>query len=119
MKNFPSILFSLILSTILWGEYHTCEEVLYKGPGHMIITAPSMQWSDRIPADPWILPEGTERLTTVCISLSDAFDDHSVFEYISRKPVIHLSPEYTVATHSPTFNEQPAFNNDWKGIPGT
>ncbi len=87
MKNFPSILFSLILSTVLWSEYHACEKVLHKGLGHTIITAP------------WILSEGTERLTTVCTSLSDAFGDHSVFEYISRKPVIHLSPEYTVAIH--------------------
>ncbi len=62
---------------------------------------------------------GTERFTTVHLSLSDASGDNAVFEYINGKLVIHHSPEYTVMTNSPIFDEQLALNNYWKGIPGT
>ncbi|WP_426278966.1 linear amide C-N hydrolase [Chryseobacterium sp. S-02] len=62
---------------------------------------------------------GTERFTTVHLSLSDASGDSAVFEYIGGKLIIHHSPEYTVMTNSPVFDEQLALNNYWKGIPGT
>jgi len=62
---------------------------------------------------------GTERFTTVHLSLSDASGDNAVFEYVGGKLIIHHSPEYTVMTNSPVFNEQLALNNYWKGIPGT
>lgn len=62
---------------------------------------------------------GTERFTTVHLSLSDASGDNAVFEYIGGKLIIHHSAEYTVMTNSPIFDEQLALNNYWKGIPGT
>ncbi len=62
---------------------------------------------------------GTERFTTVHLSLSDASGDNAVFEYLDGKLIIHHSPEYTVMTNSPVFDEQLALNNYWKGIPGT
>ncbi|MCE3076498.1 linear amide C-N hydrolase [Chryseobacterium gwangjuense] len=62
---------------------------------------------------------GTERFTTVHLSLSDASGDNAVFEYINGKLIIHHSPEYNVMTNSPVFDEQLALNNYWKGIPGT
>lgn len=62
---------------------------------------------------------GTERFTTVHLSLSDASGDSAVFEYLGGKLVIHHSSEYTVMTNSPVFDEQLALNNYWKGIPGT
>ncbi|WP_415328535.1 linear amide C-N hydrolase [Chryseobacterium sp. MMS23-Vi53] len=62
---------------------------------------------------------GTERFTTVHLSLSDASGDNAVFEYLGGKLIIHHSPDYTVMTNSPVFNEQLALNNYWKGIPGT
>ncbi|UMQ43706.1 linear amide C-N hydrolase [Chryseobacterium sp. Y16C] len=62
---------------------------------------------------------GTERFTTVHLSLSDASGDNAVFEYLGGKLIIHHSPEYTVMTNSPVFDEQLALNNYWKGIPGT
>lgn len=219
MKNFPSILFSFILSLGVWSEYEACTRVVYKGPENTVITARSMDWRDEIPANLWILPKGiertgevgslsekwksrygsivstswdiassdgmnekglvanllwlgesqypkfnpkgkqkgiaislwaqyfldnfatvkeaveyaqketfvivsdyipgTERFTTIHLSLSDASGDNAVFEYINGKLVIHHSPEYTVMTNSPVFNEQLALNNYWKGIPGT
>jgi len=62
---------------------------------------------------------GTERFTTVHLSLSDASGDSAVFEYIGGKLIIHHSADYTVMTNSPIFDEQLALNNYWKGIPGT
>ncbi|WEK71617.1 MAG: linear amide C-N hydrolase [Candidatus Chryseobacterium colombiense] len=62
---------------------------------------------------------GTERFTTVHLSLSDASGDNAVFEYIGGKLIIHHSAEYNVMTNSPIFDEQLALNNYWKGIPGT
>jgi choloylglycine hydrolase len=62
---------------------------------------------------------GTERFTTIHLSISDASGDNAVFEYINGKLVIHHDPSYTVMTNSPIFEEQLALNNYWKGIPGT
>lgn len=62
---------------------------------------------------------GTEKFTTVHLSISDASGDNAVFEYIGGKLIIHHAPEYTVMTNSPVFEEQLALNNYWKGIPGT
>lgn len=62
---------------------------------------------------------GTERFTTVHLSISDASGDSAVFEYINGKLVIHHSADYTVMTNSPVFDQQLALNNYWKGIPGT
>ena len=44
---------------------------------------------------------GTDRFTTVHLSLSDASGDNAVFEYIDGKLVIHHDPSYTVMTNSP------------------
>ncbi|TRZ44334.1 linear amide C-N hydrolase [Robertkochia solimangrovi] len=62
---------------------------------------------------------GTDRFTTLHLSLSDAKGDNAIFEYINGKLVIHHDPSYNVMTNSPIFNEQLAINEYWKGIPGT
>ncbi|MCY4779308.1 linear amide C-N hydrolase [Sphingobacterium sp. UT-1RO-CII-1] len=62
---------------------------------------------------------GTQKFTTLHLSLSDASGDNAIFEYIDGKLVIHHSPKYTVMTNSPTFGDQLALNNYWAGIPGT
>ncbi|MFZ4861602.1 linear amide C-N hydrolase [Sphingobacterium sp. Mn56C] len=61
---------------------------------------------------------GTDKFTTVHLSLSDATGDNAILEYINGKLVIHHSPEYTVMTNDPIFEEQLAINAYWKGIPG-
>lgn len=61
---------------------------------------------------------GTQKYTTVHLSLSDATGDNAIFEYINGKLVIHHDPSYTVMTNDPTFDEQLAINQYWKGIPG-
>lgn len=62
---------------------------------------------------------GTDKFTTLHLSISDATGDNAIFEYINGKLVIHHNPTYTVMTNSPTFDQQLAINGYWEGIPGT
>lgn len=62
---------------------------------------------------------GTDKFTTLHLSLSDASGDNAIFEYLGGKLKIHHSPTYTVMTNSPTFDQQLAINGYWDGIPGT
>lgn len=62
---------------------------------------------------------GTEKFTTLHLSISDASGDNAIFEYIDGKLKIHHDPSYTVMTNSPAFEEQLAINKYWQGIPGT
>lgn len=62
---------------------------------------------------------GTEKFTTLHLSISDASGDNAIFEYIGGKLKIHHSKSYNVMTNSPTFDQQLAINGYWEGIPGT
>ena len=62
---------------------------------------------------------GTDRFSTLHLSISDAGGDNAIFEYIDGKLVIHHDRSYNVMTNSPVFEEQLALNNYWKSIPGT
>lgn len=62
---------------------------------------------------------GTDRFTTLHLSLSDKSGDNAIFEYINGRLVVHHDPKYVVMTNSPVFDEQLALNNYWRGIPGT
>ena len=61
---------------------------------------------------------GTDKFTTVHLSISDATGDSAIFEYINGELVIHHDPSYTVMTNDPTFEEQLAITKYWKNIPG-
>lgn len=61
---------------------------------------------------------GTDKYTTVHLSLSDATGDNAIFEYIGGKLIIHHDPSYVVMTNDPTFEKQLAINEYWKSIPG-
>ena len=62
---------------------------------------------------------GTQKFTTLHLSISDAKGDNAIFEYVNGKLKIHHDSSYTVMTNSPIFEEQLAINQYWKGIPGT
>ncbi|NQU32201.1 MAG: linear amide C-N hydrolase [Bacteroidetes bacterium] len=62
---------------------------------------------------------GTDKFTTLHLSISDATGDNAIFEYIDGKLVIHHSRAYQVMTNSPVFEKQLAINTYWEGIPGT
>ncbi|WP_347069020.1 linear amide C-N hydrolase [Flavobacterium sp. WV_118_3] len=61
---------------------------------------------------------GTDKFTTLHLSISDIYGDNAIFEYINGKLIIHHDPTYTVMTNSPIFEEQLALHNYWKNIPG-
>lgn len=61
---------------------------------------------------------GTDKFTTVHLSISDATGDSAIFEYIDGELVIHHDPSYTVMTNDPPFNEQLAIDDYWRNIPG-
>lgn len=62
---------------------------------------------------------GTDKFTTVHLSLSDATGDSAILEYIDGRLVIHHDRAYQVMTNDPVFEEQLAINNYWRDIPGT
>lgn len=62
---------------------------------------------------------GSDRFTTVHLSISDASGDNAIFEYIEGKLVIHHDRAYNVMTNSPIFDQQLALNEYWKQIGGT
>jgi len=62
---------------------------------------------------------GTDKFTTVHLSLSDATGDSAIFEYIDGRLVIHHDSSYQVMTNDPTFGEQLAIKGYWERIPGT
>ena len=99
------------LAISLWAQYYLDNFATVKEAVDFSRKEPFVVVSDYIP--------GTERFTTIHLSISDASGDNAVFEYINGKLVIHHDPSYTVMTNSPVFEEQLALNNYWKGIPGT
>lgn len=61
---------------------------------------------------------GTDKFTTVHLSLSDATGDNAIFEYIGGKLVIHHNPAYVVMTNDPPYEQQLAIAKYWENIPG-
>ncbi|MCH8489279.1 MAG: linear amide C-N hydrolase [Oceanicaulis sp.] len=61
---------------------------------------------------------GTDKFTTVHLSLSDASGDSAIFEYIGGRLEIHHSRDYQVMTNDPPFAEQLAINQYWQSVPG-
>jgi penicillin V acylase-like amidase (Ntn superfamily) len=62
---------------------------------------------------------GTDKFTTVHLSLSDAKGDSAILEYIDGRLKIHHNPAYQVMTNDPVFEEQLAIKRYWEDIPGT
>lgn len=62
---------------------------------------------------------GTDKFTTVHLSISDATGDSAILEYVEGKLMIHHDPSYQVMTNDPLFEEQLAISSYWKNIPGT
>ena len=61
---------------------------------------------------------GTDKFTTVHLSLSDSSGDNAIFEYIGGKLVIHHDPSYTIMTNDPPYEQQLAIAKYWGNIPG-
>ncbi len=61
---------------------------------------------------------GTDKFTTVHLSLSDATGDNAILEYIEGKLVIHHDPSYIVMTNDPPYEQQLAIAKYWENVPG-
>lgn len=61
---------------------------------------------------------GTDKFTTVHLSLSDASGDSAIFEYIGGKLKIHHNRSYQVMTNDPPYEQQLAIKNYWDTVPG-
>ncbi len=61
---------------------------------------------------------GTDKFTTVHLSISDATGDNAILEYIGGKLIIHHHPSYTVMTNDPSYEKQLAIAKYWENIPG-
>jgi choloylglycine hydrolase len=61
---------------------------------------------------------GTDKFTTVHLSISDATGDNAILEYIQGKLVIHHDPSYIVMTNDPAYEKQLAIAKYWENIPG-
>lgn len=99
------------LSISLWAQYILDNFASVAEAVNYLKDEPFVLVSDYIP--------GTEKFTTLHLSVSDALGDNAIFEYINGKLVIHHDPSYVVMTNSPVFDQQLALNEYWKGIPGT
>ncbi|WP_415721301.1 linear amide C-N hydrolase [Photobacterium ganghwense] len=62
---------------------------------------------------------GTQKMTTVHMSISDATGDSAILEYIDGKLVIHHNPDYLVMTNDPPYPEQLAIQKYWQTISGS
>ena len=62
---------------------------------------------------------GTDRFTTLHLSLSDASGNSAILEYINGKLAIHEGRQYQVLTNDPEFPQQLAVARYWEGIGGT
>lgn len=61
---------------------------------------------------------GTDKFTTVHLSLSDATGDSAILEYIGGKLTIHHDRAHRVMTNDPPFDQQLAIKGYWENIPG-
>lgn len=61
---------------------------------------------------------GTDKYTTVHLSLSDAGGDNAIFEYVGGRLVIHHDRKHRVMTNDPVFEQQLAIARYWDRIPG-
>lgn len=63
------------------------------------------------------MPDGT-RMATLHLSVSDATGDNAIFEFIDGKLNIYHNKAYKVLTNSPTYDQQLAIADYWKGVGG-
>ncbi len=61
---------------------------------------------------------GTQKFTTVHLSISDASGDNAILEYVNGKLNIHHNRAYIVMTNDPIFDHQLAINKYWENVPG-
>lgn len=99
------------ISISLWAQYVLDNFATVDEAVNYLKDEPFVLVSDYIP--------GSEKFTTLHLSISDAHGDNAIFEYINGKLIIHHDPSYVVMTNSPVYEQQLTLDEYWKGIPGT
>lgn len=99
------------LTIAAWAQYALDNFATVKEAVEQLRQEPFVVVTDFIP--------GTNKFTTVHLSLSDATGDSAIFEYIDGRLVIHHSAAYQVMTNDPVFEQQLAIKSYWDGISAT
>jgi penicillin V acylase-like amidase (Ntn superfamily) len=99
------------ISISLWAQYVLDNFATVKEAVAALKKEEFVVVSDYIP--------GTDKFTTVHLSISDALGDSAIMEYIDGKLVIHHNSAYTVLTNDPPFEEQLAIEAYFKKLEGT
>ena len=99
------------IAVSLWAQYALDNFATVEEAVNFFKDEPFAVVSDYIP--------GTNKFTTVHLSMSDSSGDSAILEYIEGKLVIHHNRDYQVMTNDPPFEQQLAIKGYWEGIPGT
>ncbi|MGE4270966.1 MAG: linear amide C-N hydrolase [Acidithiobacillus sp.] len=99
------------LAISAWAQYFLDNFATVQEAVHSLKTHPVCLISAPIP--------GTDRFTTLHLSLSDSSGNSAILEYIDGNLVIHEGRQYQVLTNDPEYSQQLAVARYWEGIGGT
>lgn len=98
------------ISVSMWAQYALDNFATVKEAVDALKKEKFVVVSDFIP--------GTNKFTTVHLSLSDSSGDSAIFEYIEGKLVIHHNSAFSVVTNDPPYEEQLAIERYYSAIGG-
>lgn len=98
------------LSIAAWAQYFLDNFATVAEAVKAMRAQPLQVISDVIP--------GTDRYSTLHLSVSDATGDNAIFEYIDGELVIHHDRNYQVMTNEPAFDQQLAIGSYWQQVGG-
>ncbi|MCC3416858.1 MAG: linear amide C-N hydrolase [Microcoleus sp. PH2017_07_MST_O_A] len=107
------------MSTAAWAQYFLDSFATVKE------AVVAMEPDNLFEVDAPVIPDGSNKKSTVHLSISDATGDSAIFEYVGGKLQIHHGKDYIVMTNSPTYDKQLAINEYWEKkdgmivLPGT
>lgn len=99
------------MSLAVWAQYMLDNFATVEEAVTQLAKDPLVVLTDQVP--------GEERLAKLHLAISDASGDSAIIEYIDGKQMIYHNRNYQVLTNSPSFDQQLAINDYWKGIGGT
>ncbi|WP_308390060.1 linear amide C-N hydrolase [Acidithiobacillus sp. AMEEHan] len=88
-----------------WAQYFLDNFATVQDALHSLQTHPVCLLSAPIP--------GTDRFTTLHLSLSDSSGNSAVLEYIDGKLVIYVGRQYQVLTNDPEYSQPLAVASYW------
>ncbi|MCC3487158.1 MAG: linear amide C-N hydrolase [Microcoleus sp. PH2017_26_ELK_O_A] len=107
------------MSTAAWAQYFLDSFATVKE------AVEAMKFDNLFEVDAPVIPDGSNKKSTVHLSISDATGDSAIFEYVGGKLQIHHGKDYIVMTNSPIYEKQLAINEYWEKkdgmivLPGT